>query len=258
MAILVKVDEVKNLNEEREKFKLNKFSAIIAFIISIFIVKLIFTLFRIDGLLGEFEDLLVLLISLLLTYIYSKRRYLIKEHTKKGFIKVLKEDDDKSSNILLPEELHTLSDKNYIIKNLRFKNSGGINFIHTAVINKDAVFIIYIRNDMGDIKGSKSDNKWSVIFEGKKKKVDNPINIVKKQENRLREYLKREGFIIDVKSIIYYSNKDINFNIIYDEKEVSIFNEETAMDLVNYIKGYKGNNNVDFESVLDIIIKISK
>ncbi|MEG1003213.1 MAG: nuclease-related domain-containing protein [Clostridium sp.] len=258
MAILVKMDEVKSLNKEKEKFKLDKISAVIAFIISIFIVKLVLVIFSVGSLFGNFEDLFIIVAGLILTYAYLKRKYLRKEHTDKGFIKLVKDSEANIHNSIIPEELCILNDSNYILKNLSFKSPSGINYIHTAVINKDALFIIYIRNDRGEVSGSANDNKWTVDFEGIEKKVDNPISKVKKQELRLEEYLRKEGFIIDVKSIVYYANNDVSFNVKYDVNNVSIFNEDTANDLVNYINSYKGKMDVDFEGVLDIIIKVSK
>ena len=170
MAILVKMNEIKN--KKRLKFELNKFSTIFTFLINMVIVKFIFELvnkiFNIYILLGDFEDLVIIILALISTYIYSKKRYLKKQYKDSSFTK-LKIDNVLESNII-PKVLVNLNDENYILKNLSFKDRKGINNIDTVLINKIGAFIIYIKNDRGVITGNLEDSKWKLDLNGKVKK----------------------------------------------------------------------------------------
>lgn len=89
MAILI---DVTNIKEEKlvRKVELNKFSIIITFIIFIFIVKLLFevidSFFYVYKILDEYYDFTIILISLVLTYSYSKNKYLKNNSLKMGLL----------------------------------------------------------------------------------------------------------------------------------------------------------------------------
>lgn len=256
MAILVKMNEIKN--KKRLKFELNKFSTIFTFLINMVIVKFIFELvnkiFNIYILLGDFEDLVIIILALISTYIYSKKRYLKKQYKDSSFTK-LKIDNVLESNII-PKVLVNLNDENYILKNLSFKDRKGINNIDTVLINKIGAFIIYIKNDRGVITGNLEDSKWKLNLNGKVKKIQNPIFLAKKQRDRFKEYLKDNGYDINIIPIIYYNNKEIEVNLKYNVNEVAIFNGSGNENLIEYIKSYKSKNNISVEEILDIILKI--
>lgn len=256
MAILVKMNEIKN--KQIGKFELNKFSTVVTFLISMIIVKFIFELinkvFTIYNLLGDFEDLVIIVLALILTYFYSKKRYLKKHHNDNGFIK-LKREEASYENVI-PKVLTNLNDDNYILKNLSFKGKKGINNIDTVIINKMGAFIIYIKNDKGIISGKLEENKWQLNLNGKIKKINNPILSVIKQKNRFEEYLKDNGYDIDVIPIIYYDNKEVEINVKFNVDEVAIFNESGDENLIEYINSYKSKININFEDVLEMILNI--
>lgn len=259
MAILVDVKNLKYKKHEKNRFELNKLLSIIVFIISIFIVNLISeiidSIIDISSFFGGFYDLAIILVALLITYIYLKRKYINKEHYDKGFIN-LKKNGDKNLSGVVPEILTRLDNNNYILKNLSFNNKKGINHIDTLVINKSGIFIIYIRDDKGRINGNEEENKWTRSNDKEDKKINNPIIIVNKQKYRLKEYLKELGYNVDVKSIIYYVDNDLKLNIRYNLSDVYIFDEVSKNDFVKYIKNYKGKIKIDPENLIDVIIKI--
>ncbi len=259
MAILVDMKNLKHKKHEKNKFELNKLLSIIVFIISIFIVNLISeiidSMIDISSFFGEFYDLAIILVSLLVTYIYLKRKYINKDHNDKGFSK-LKINRDENLDGTVPKILTKLDNSNYILKNLSFNNRKGVNHIDTLVINKSGIFIIYIRYDKGRINGNEEDNKWMLSNGKEDKKINNPIIIVNKQKDRLKEYLKELGYYIDVKSIIYYSDSDLKLNVRYNLSNVHIFDEVYKNEFVKYIEHYKGKIKIDPENLIDILLKI--
>lgn len=257
MAILVDLKNLKHRKHEKSKFELNKFMSIIVFIISIFIVNLISeiidSIIDISSFFGEFYDLVIILVALLLSYIYLKRKYINKEHYSKGFIR-LKKNSDKNLSELVPEILTKLDNDNYILKDLSF-NQNGINHIDTLVLNKSGVFIICVRYDKGRINGNMKENKW-ILSNGKEdKKINNPIIIVNKQKDRLREYLMKLGYNIDVKSIIYYADNDLELNLRCNLESICIFNEISKGDFIKYIGYNKDKIKINPEELIDVILK---
>lgn len=259
MAILVDAKNLKYKKHEKNKFELNKLVYIIVFIISMFIVNLISeiidSVIDISSFFGEFYDLAIILVSLFITYVYLRRKYINKEHTYKGFSK-LKVGSDKNIIGVVPEILTKLNNNNYILKNLSFNNSNGINYIDTLVINKSGIFIIYTRYDKGKINGDEKENKWIVSNGKEDKKINNPIIIVNRQREKLKEYLKRLGYNIEIKSIIYYADRDLELNVKYNLSDVYIFEEIYKNDLISYIEHYKSKIKIDPEILVDKILKI--
>lgn len=259
MAILVDVNNIKDKNKENNKFELNKFVSVIAFIISIFIVNLILeiidTIIDISGFFGEFYDLVTILLALLLTYIYLRRKYISKKHDDKEFIN-LNKNSDKNLSEVVPEVLSNLDNNNYILKNFSFNSKKDINHIDTLVVNKSGVFVIYIRYDKGRINGNAKENKWILSNGNEDKKINNPIIVVNRQKERLKEYLIELGYNIDVKSIIYYVDNDLELNVRYSLSDVYIFNKISKDNLIEYIESYKGEIKMSSEDLIDIILKI--
>ncbi|MBY0756433.1 NERD domain-containing protein [Clostridium sardiniense] len=259
MAILVDVNNIKDKNKENNKFELNKFVSVIAFIISIFIVNLILeiidTIIDISGFFGEFYDLVTILLALLLTYIYLRRKYISKKHDDKEFINPNK-NSDKNLSEVVPEVLSNLDNNNYILKNFSFNSKKDINHIDTLVVNKSGVFVIYIRYDKGRINGNAKENKWILSNGNEDKKINNPIIVVNRQKERLKEYLIELGYNIDVKSIIYYVDNDLELNVRYSLSDVYIFNKISKDNLIEYIESYKGEIKMSSEDLIDIILKI--
>lgn len=256
MAVLIDVNNIKEEKVSR-KLELNKFSIIITFIIFIFIVKLLFevidSFFDIYKILDEYYDFTIILISLVLTYIYSKNKYLKNQHFKNGFIDLSKK---KNKSIKVePSVLKRLDNKNYILNNVKISLKSGINYIDTLCINDKGIFIIYSRNDKGIIRGNDFDNKWELENEFGFKKINNPIFILEKQINKLNEYIKEIGYNINVKGIIYYF-EETKLNIKLNNEDIKIFNKNTDEELIKYIEKLNSKYKISFSDILRIVSKI--
>ena len=256
MAILI---DVTNIKEEKlvRKVELNKFSIIITFIIFIFIVKLLFevidSFFYVYKILDEYYDFTIILISLVLTYSYSKNKYLKKQQFKNGFIDLNKR---KNKDIKIePAVLRRLDNKNYILNNVKISLKSGINYIDTLCINDKGIFIIYSRNDNGIIRGNDFDNKWELENKFGFKKINNPIFILKKQMNNINEYIKEIGYNIKVRGIIYYF-EDTKLNIKLNNEDIKIFNKNTDGELIKYIEKTNSKHKISLSDILRIVSKI--
>lgn len=254
MAILV---DMNNLKEENKKLNFNKFSIVIIFIISIFIVKLLFevisSFFDMYKVLGSYYDLIVILIALVLTYVYSKRKYLKKEYMTKGFIDLSKKKNESIK--VEPSVLKRLGSKSYIVNNAKVSLRGGINYIDTICINEDGVFIIYDRKDKGVITGDYSGSKWEVENDFEVKKINNPKDIIENQIKKLDKYIKDLGYKIEVKGIVYYSEYT-ELNIKGFNDNIKFFNTNKDEELINFVEKNRGKYKISFQEILDIISKI--
>lgn len=261
MAILVNMDDLKNKKVSSNKFETNKLFLVVVFVISIFLVKLAFEFLKnfininINNILGQFYDVVTILIALFITYIYAKKKYLKKEYFHKGFLDLSKKENKDIK--LEPKILKKLGNDNYILKNISFSNKGGINHIETAVMNEKGIFIIYHKKDIGIISGDCSNDKWNLNYNGENKKVNNPIILLKSQKNRLQKYIKEKGYNIKVIGVLYYSSDDLILNIKNKENNIIAFSRSFDKEFLKYIENFK-SNNINFDEVIDVILEINK
>lgn len=254
MAILVKMDEVKKNRKVKNKFELNKIISVFIFILILFILKVLFEILGISNFFGDFGDIILILLSFFFTYIYLKKKYLVKEHKEKGFIRISKKN--KEDYNIVPRGVLDLNDGNYILQNINFKINNRINHINLMVINNNGVFIIHNKKDEGELLGVEEDYKWNLNLNGKVKSIDNPIIEIKKEKEKIDNYLKGKGYNITVREIIYYEKENIDLKIKYREENFSIFKKTTEEELVNYIRKFKAFKKIDFEDVLEIILNM--
>ena len=121
----------------------------------------------------------------------------------------------------------------------------GFNEADLIVVGPNAVFVIEVKHNNGQIIGSENDREWTINKVGRRgtaysKTMRNPIAQVKKLVWLLAEDMKKRKYRAWIQGIVLFSNNDAEVSIT-GETNISILRNN---EIINYILSYKSKSNI--------------
>ena len=149
-----------------------------------------------------------------------------------------------------------------VIMNPIINNRGKYNELDFAVIGKDAVFTVEVKNYKGALYGKSSSRELTQVKYGKggkiyEKTVKNPMLQADFQGKRMRDLLYDLKIPFSVFPVLYFANESIELQIendkIYDCKIIKCENE-----LLEYIKKTHGKKITNFSDTKKLINSLKR
>ena len=131
-----------------------------------------------------------------------------------------------------------------------------VNEADIIVVGPNAIFIIEVKHNKGEISGSEKDKEWDVCKGRYEKTMRNPMSQVKKLVWLLSDYLKKTNTRAWIQGIVWFTNDEAEISV-SQSPSIPVF--QSSQEIVSYILNYQATERkTNVNNVLKKIAELKK